>query len=265
MRYLLLLILFSLYFLTTYSQQWTGTSNLTGNLYRSGRVGIGNTNPLGNLSVSSKYYDTAAGNFSEITLDNNGSGNFYGSSIRNIYTQSNPHALNPRLTFLVQNAGTYQYKDLVERMTILGNGNIGIGLANPGQKLHVNGITLTNKLYVGNITDTNKVTGYLLAVAGSSIFEKISVKTPVSWPDYVFNSSYQLMSLREIDQFIRENKHLPNFPSALEVKNSEGVDLGDINLRLIEKVEELTLHLIELQKKYEQLGSEFRELKENKK
>lgn len=331
MKYLLLLLSTILSFLQITAQQWAGPNNTTGTIYRSGKIGIGSSNPQGLVSISTNYTTTAQGNFSELTLDNNGSTNFYGSSLRNIYTRNNPNFLNPRLAFLVQKTDTDKYQDLMERMTILGNGNVGIGTSdpaalldvrgsfklgvdaniggrvysigfsrvgsaqlygeaagglllggdgtgydmailpngnvgiatgNPTQKLHVNGTTLTNKLYIGSITDAKASTN-LLAVAGSAIFEKVSVKLYGVWPDYVFQPEYNLMSLKEVERFIDKNKHLPNIPSAEEMQASEGMDLGEMNLKLLEKVEELTLHLIEMQKKIEKLDEELSHLRNN--
>jgi hypothetical protein len=62
----------------------------------------------------------------------------------------------------------------------------------------------------------------------------------------VFESGYQLWSLSEVDRYIRANKHLPGVPSASEVV-SEGVDVGQMQAKLLEKIEELTLHVIQLQ------------------
>lgn len=71
-----------------------------------------------------------------------------------------------------------------------------------------------------------------------------------SWPDYVFMPGYKLKTLKEIEEFINKHGHLPDVPSAAEVAH-EGVSLGEMNKILLEKIEELTLHLIEQQKRIE--------------
>ena len=79
------------------------------------------------------------------------------------------------------------------------------------------------------------------------------VKVTLSdWPDYVFGEDYKLMSLGETEQYIKENGHLPGVPSAQTVEE-EGLSLGEMNARLMQKVEELTLHVIELQKQIDEL------------
>lgn len=89
--------------------------------------------------------------------------------------------------------------------------------------------------------------GYKLAVAGSVVAESVKVKLKGNWPDYVFNEDYHLPSLQEVEKYVTEHQHLMDMPSAAEVQK-EGQDLGDMNRRLLQKVEELTLYLIDLKK-----------------
>lgn len=76
---------------------------------------------------------------------------------------------------------------------------------------------------------------------------EIKVNLDLDWPDYVFKPNYSLMPLKQVESFISENGHLPNVPSAQEIKE-DGISLGEMNRVLVEKVEELTLHLIEQQR-----------------
>lgn len=69
-----------------------------------------------------------------------------------------------------------------------------------------------------------------------------------NWPDFVFSEHYQLLSLSETEKLIKRDGHLPGIPSATEVQK-DGVKLGEVNAKLLQKIEELTLHLIEMQKK----------------
>ncbi len=95
------------------------------------------------------------------------------------------------------------------------SGNLGIGIATPTEKLAVN----------GNIRA-----------------KEIKVEA-ANWPDYVFADDYQLPALDETEAYIKANRRLPGMPSAEEVE-SDGISLGEMNRKLLEKVEELTLHLI---------------------
>jgi hypothetical protein len=108
----------------------------------------------------------------------------------------------------------------LERMRIAGNGNVGIGTANPSHKLAVNGTVKAKEVIV-------ETTG---------------------WSDYVFDEEYRLAPLSEVEQHIKEKKHLPGIPSASEVEQS-GVSLGEMQARLLAKVEELTLHVISQNKR----------------
>jgi len=86
-----------------------------------------------------------------------------------------------------------------------------------------------------------------LTVKGTILTEQVRVRLQANWPDYVFLASYRLAPLAEVEQYIRTHGHLPNVPSAAQVQQ-EGVELGAMNARLLEKVEELTLYLIEEKK-----------------
>ncbi|WP_448105180.1 hypothetical protein [Pedobacter panaciterrae] len=103
------------------------------------------------------------------------------------------------------------------------NGNVGIGTTTPNAKLAVNGRIRAQEIKV-EIAD---------------------------WPDYVFAEDYQLPSLQQTEKHIKEKGHLPGIPSAEEVK-ANGVDLGEMNAKLLKKMEEMTLIMIQLNKKVEQ-------------
>ena len=105
-----------------------------------------------------------------------------------------------------------------------------------------------NGVAIGTI-DTK---GYKLAVNGDAIFTKVKVKQFGSWPDYVFETSYKLPSLNEVEAFIQQHKHLPGVPSAKEVEK-EGLDVGENQAVLLKKIEELTLYVIELKKENDEI------------
>ncbi|MDQ3290013.1 MAG: TMF family protein, partial [Bacteroidota bacterium] len=74
------------------------------------------------------------------------------------------------------------------------------------------------------------------------------------WCDYVFEEGYNLMPLYEVEKYINTNKHLPDVPSAAEVEKN-GIEVGEMNATLLRKIEELTLHMIELKKENDALKS----------
>ncbi len=102
--------------------------------------------------------------------------------------------------------------------------------------------------------------GYKLAVNGKAIIEEVRVELSESWPDYVFEENYNLRSLKETEAYIKNNKHLPEIPSAIEME-ANGIQLGEMNMLLLKKIEELTLYTIQQQKLIEDQGKMIEELK----
>ncbi|WP_299608049.1 tail fiber protein [uncultured Aquimarina sp.] len=99
---------------------------------------------------------------------------------------------------------------------------------------------------------TNNTQGYKLGVKGKIAAEEVKVALYNGWPDYVFEEDYHLPTLQAVEQHISENGHLENIPSATEVAEN-GIQLGEMNKKLLEKIEQLTLYMIEQNKKTEQL------------
>jgi hypothetical protein len=115
-------------------------------------------------------------------------------------------------------------------------------------KVHLDG----DQIAIGNMLGT--ADGYKLTVTGKIICEELKVELTANWPDYVFADEYQLKPLYELKSFIETNHHLPNIPTAIDVEK-EGFEVGEMNRKLLEKVEELTLYVIALQEQIDQLKS----------
>jgi hypothetical protein len=94
--------------------------------------------------------------------------------------------------------------------------------------------------------------GYILSVDGKGMFEEIKVQISSNWPDYVFDDNHKLPSLYDLESSIKTQKHLPGIPSAKEI-NKEGILIGDMQTKMMEKIEELTLYIISLQKQIDEL------------
>jgi len=110
------------------------------------------------------------------------------------------------------------------------NGAVGIGLLN-GESIPV---------------------GSLLAVDGKITCEEVLVKLSQNWPDYVFAKDYQLTPLSEVKSYINEHQHLPGIPNAATIQD-EGIELGEMQRKMMEKIEELTLYIISLEEKVQRL------------
>jgi hypothetical protein len=175
----------------------------------------------------------------------------------------------------------------------LEDGNIGIGISNPLSRLHIDGTlrlqSPNNNSFRIRVEDdgdlhfvrdgdntamiindyngavgigsnmTSIPSGYQLAVNGNVRCREVRV-TNQGWADFVFADNYQLKSLTEVEQFIKENNHLPDVPSEAEVLEN-GTDLGKIDAILLQKIEELTLYMIELKKENDELREEIEALK----
>lgn len=122
-------------------------------------------------------------------------------------------------------------------------------------------VRVANQLFVADKIGigTENTGASKLAVNGSIRAKEIKVEAS-PWPDYVFDASYKLPDLKVTEQFIKANKHLPEIPSASEVEK-DGINLGEMNAKLLRKIEELTLYMIELNKKVEIQQQEIIKLK----
>ena len=164
------------------------------------------------------------------------------------YCQSN-YAVNPVVYDGIQNALPYNevngpahnYKTTVEEYatttgTYQGRNayfmtNVGIGTAIPDEKLTVKGKIHTQEVRVD--------------MAGALV------------PDYVFENDYKLKTLPEVEEYIKENKHLPEIPSAKEIEKN-GLMLAEMNMALLKKMEEMTLYMIEQNKELKTLKEQIK-------
>jgi hypothetical protein len=179
-----------------------------------------------------------------------------------------------------------------ERLRINSIGNVGIDTNNPTEKLQVEGFTRTSsgyKVSTETVIDANRnytgkngsfsgvlsVTGpgnsffsgnvgigtstpgsYKLAVAGNIRATEVQIEHIDQWYDCVFEDNYHLASLKNLEDFIKDNKHLPEIPSGKEVIE-KGINVGEMNALLLKKIEELTLYLIGQHKEIEKQKSEL--------
>lgn len=120
------------------------------------------------------------------------------------------------------------------RMKIASNGKVGIGTSNPDEKLTVKGKIHAEEVKVD------------LAVPADYVFQKYFTGTSELKPEYT------MLTLAEVESFVKENNHLPSIPSAEEIREN-GLQLGEMNNLLLQKVEELTLYIIEQNKRIEAL------------
>ncbi len=124
-------------------------------------------------------------------------------------------------------------------------------------QIHQDGnLKFGQKVGIGCEGGTNN---YALAVKGIIGCGEVIVENVTGWADFVFEDDYNLMPLQELDSYIQENKHLPEIPTTEEVKEN-GISVGEMNAKLLQKIEELTLYIIEQDKKIETQNKRIEQL-----
>ncbi|MCT4637603.1 MAG: hypothetical protein N4A72_07830 [Bacteroidales bacterium] len=271
------------------------TSNGFMHLNGYGKLGIGIMNPFGKLEVAGMTYFRGAPTVNTISEQVRFGREDSNIRYHSIYTK---HTTGGNLNFMQFRIHDGVTSATAQRtvMTLLGDGNVGIGTTNPARKLEVNGDVLiggSNAVLIlqsgssvwdfspkanglafnqtgvqtsmffekgGNVgIGTTKTNGYKLAVDGTIGAREIVVNTE-AWADFVFAKNYRLMPLSEVESFITENNHLPDVPSEQEVKEN-GINVAEMNAKLLQKIEELTLYVIEQNKRISELE---KQVKENK-
>lgn len=195
-------------------QVYNGGSYDALHIHNDGNIGIGTISPNHTLEVD------GTGNFAKtLSLAPLSTGGLsFGHNWRTYAASSNSLYITKSGT----NGAELEIKDVdgsVNNSEILVKGKIGIG--------------------------TTSIGSYKLAVNGS--IRSKEVKVEANWSDFVFYDNYQLRTLEEVEEHINENGHLPEIPSEAEVTEN-GINLGEMNAKLLQKIEELTLYLIEQNK-----------------
>lgn len=138
------------------------------------------------------------------------------------------------------------------------DGNLGVGIAASSFRLDVNGESnFRQRVKIGA---NNFATDYLLSVGGGVMAEEVRVQLQ-PWADYVFEKNYPLMPLSEVEKFVEKEKHLPGIATANEVETN-GLNLGEMQNAQMEKIEEIFLHLIDLEKRVNALEAQNKQLLE---
>ncbi len=201
----------------------------------SGKIGIGTLDPINDLDIAGSvgFISNAGSSGSIAKFNANG-------VLGNTPFSNNSYVMLGNGTFgPVPSSGNASYWSL-------NNGNLkNTNGGNPGLV-----ITSAGLVGIGIVPDVGDAT--VLQVEGTIGAREVKV-TQSNFPDYVFNSSYNLRSLSEVENYIKLNRHLPEIPSAAEVESNNGIELGVMQAKLLQKIEELTLYIIEQDKKIDKL------------
>jgi hypothetical protein len=140
-------------------------------------------------------------------------------------------------------------------LVIDSSGRMGIGTATPTAPLHVTGNV------VFGTSGLQPAAGYKVSIDGKVICEELKVQVNTAWPDYVFEDHYTLPSLESLERTVMTAKHLPGVPSASDIHAQQGIEIGDMQKRLLEKIEELYRYMFLLNKENKLLKAELDALK----
>ena len=232
--------------------QWNTTNGGPPIYYNLGPVGIGTTAPQQTLHV-----DAGVGGSTGGFLLQGGGDNFTYTSLQISHTDWRGGYVTPWIDNLVHNGINYSSipnanggldgslqlytvnymplqfgTDNTARVTLASSGFVGIGLTNPQHLLHV---------------------------AGTIGAEEVVISS--TGADYVFGTGYRLQPLNEVNAYIQDHHHLPDIPSEAEVKE-KGIGVGDMQTKLLAKIEELTLHMIQAEERSNRLEQQVKDLRD---
>jgi hypothetical protein len=229
--------------------QWQGSSTVQ--YFTGGKVGIGTATPLPNslLDIQGGGINIGGTSSTDATLHIKTS---YGGFDR--LTQIHPSvASRPALNLMASSDASLNYN-----FWAWGVLTSGVWAFQPSTSFGGNTglfIDRTGKVGIGNAAPDAS-----LAVTGQVHAQEVKVSVTVPGPDYVFEKDYALLTLEEVKNYVDANKHLPEVPSAKEMEK-DGVKVGEMNMILLKKVEELTLYLIEVKDELSEVKRENIELR----
>ncbi len=244
-----------------------------------GNVGIGVDNPLSKLAIGGSG-DAAH----TVTIESHSASNhrvplkLYRSSVANGHViqawSSDRISVNENVARLMADGSLHMG---------LGGGRLAVGFTTATHTLHVNGSgkwqgnsssfteinSNTNGQFMRQYANDGTTLSWLIRgfasggvqamfnqgginVNGTVTAKELNV-TVHGWPDYVFSEGYELMDLKDLQRFLEENRHLPGIPSESEIK-AHGLNVGEINVKMMEKIEELTLYILHQQRLIDELS-----------
>ena len=254
-----------------------------------GNVGIGTVEPGANLEVNGSIKIPTANN-----VDNNSPGIIWSGG--DDFQYNNQYLNHYGFGFFRPTdgccngayisgfSGVQMFTGGESRVTVLQNGNVGVGTTEPKAKLHLNedahfrigswdfwqegGNNTTSYFHLDRWTSNGSSSWsekiFAIDYSGNMLLKgrfacnDVQIIPDVPIPDYVFNDNYELTTLEDIESFIKTFRHLPEVLSAKEIKENGKLNLGELSIALLKKIEELTLYAIEQNKRIKYLESKIK-------
>ena len=231
------------------------------NLYINGSVGIGTTSPGNKLRISG----SATSSQHVLSVGTGYSGNVHIRAVEGFSTPATGYGFGgyflggSRGIQCVGSGGSSTGLTIAVEASATGTAGTRTGLfgratggtTNWAGYFAEGNVYVTNDLRIGSAAQSG-VPGYKLMVDGKVIAEEVRVQLSNDWPDYVFDEKYDLPSLAEVKLHIQQNKHLPGIPPASEVIQN-GLHLGDMQIKMMEKIEEMMMYIIQQDQRIKEL------------
>lgn len=217
---------------TVHAEQWNGPQTPTGSIWRPGTVALG--------------FEPAAGGGQKALLE-----------------IQRPLSGDEEILFSLRST----FRDMTATVLQADTKRVYMGGAAGKTALVPDGVfdlAVGRGIAVGVTNLTERLpTDYRLVVGGKILAEEVRIKLIKDWADFVFHPNYRLTTLPEVARYIRSHQHLPDMPSATDVATT-GISLGEMQAKLLRKLEELTLHAIEQHQNITALQARLHELEQNR-
>lgn len=257
MKKITLVVVSALFSNFLFSQQWSGNTNSTDHIFRNGNVSIGTDQNIDKLNLGGSL---------RLIQGDIAFGYVPGGGPLQLFTPDSRY----RITYMSEENGTdpmtstpYSLPSALYFFPYYPEFN------HFGNRSNYSVLVLGSNNKIGMGTDQfacSSCTGYRLFVKDGIKTEKVKVEIAASngWADYVFKDDYKLMPLHDLDTFIKTNGHLPEVPTT-EQAIANGIELKEMNILLLKKVEELTLYTLQQQKLIEEQNKRLNALESNMK